>query len=710
MEKHTLKDGKLKLEDSYGVRISDAAFDLAVQGLKTCDSKLIFDDASPEKAMEILDGACKLVFERFRNCAYETFFYEEAHQLRWDLVELIELYNNRPNSKPGLWVTLLRWTRDCKSIFMDEFLSRWETVVGSPGGCHFLNQEFVQQLSLFKEINNKINDNNNVDDDASSQKSCLDDVAQFINVIRAKLVSSFGPLLTVTSTHVAEVASKMSDVPLTQILLPHNDYKKVKAKHMTDFRVLEQEDVVHDIYETLASSTRLSSSSGSTQPRGSFLLLGQSGAGKTEIAKAVAKHWYCDVSRLVEIDVSDLADESDLWRRLSEVVEKRPYSVIVLDKIDKASESVMRALVDISSKEVQTDVDLSDSIIFMTSDVGSDQLALVCRCHKEDEDTFKLFLLNPVKFRETHDCTLKGSGPERALIQVRKFFSAALLDSVDKVLFVERFHCYKDVFRVLLREIVRELYGQRLVVHVSDGALFFLLRDFLPRLREEGGKVLKRALLEQVIQRLPASQNLNNDVVYVDKHAGTTKVSFSFHRHEQSVDDWYFKLKDGTFDRLMVNLRTKVESTCRIFELRNEYIGLLDSNDIGSSKVLADNIFDEMLKWSPFQETPKDIYRDITENESCVPSSWEREFKDWKKKAEEFKRRTRAQKRQIMFELASTTKEERRRRVQDEEQRLMDKIEQKRRLRAEEQLKIAADNEAEKKIAGAESNEKKIEG
>ncbi|KAL3619306.1 hypothetical protein CASFOL_036876 [Castilleja foliolosa] len=68
-------------------------------------------------------------------------------------------------------------------------------------------------------------------------------------------------------------------------------------------------------------------------------------------------------------------------------------------------------------------------------------------------------------------------------------------------------------------------------------------------------------------------------------------------------------------------------------------------------------------------------YRDIAETESCVPSSWEREFKDWKKKAEEFKRRTRAEKRQLMFEFASTTKEEWRRRLQAEEQQLMDKIE-----------------------------------
>ncbi|KAL3644029.1 hypothetical protein CASFOL_011961 [Castilleja foliolosa] len=192
MEKHTVKvkEEKLKLEDRYNVQITDAAFDMAVQGLKTFDSKLIFDDASPKKAMEILDGACKLVLERFRNCEYETSFYEEAHQLRWDLVELIEIYRGTPNTNTRKWVTRLRWERDCESIFMNEFLCRWKHVVGSPGGCHFLNQEFVQQLSLFKETNNKINDNNDGDgDDGFSQKSRLDDVTRFINVIRSKLFS-----------------------------------------------------------------------------------------------------------------------------------------------------------------------------------------------------------------------------------------------------------------------------------------------------------------------------------------------------------------------------------------------------------------------------------------------------------------------------------------------------------------------------------------
>ncbi|GFP98124.1 chaperone protein clpb 1 [Phtheirospermum japonicum] len=622
MEKYTKRKLRKTLESRYWVKISDEAFDVAVQGLRTFDSKpIIDDDVSPEK---ILEGASKLVFERFKNCAYESALYDKAYQLRWALVTTPELYmKTGPDTKS--WLDQLKCERDSASVFMKEFSERWEDVLESSGGLGVLSPQCADKLSFFKDINNY----------ASSQTSHIDEVVRFLNDIRADLIGSFSPLLTVTGSDVAEVASNLTDVPSTMILLPSHDidHQKQKAINLTNLRVVDQQQVIREIYETLASSLRQSSSSSSTRPMGSFLLLGQSGAGKTEIAKAVAEHWYCDATRLVEIDMSDYADESVLWGRLSEVVAKRPYSVIVLDKIDKASLSVTRVLVDVLRNKAPSDVDLSNSIIFMTSSVGSDQLALFCKCHIRDEDTLKEYRRNREKFRKTHDCTLKGSGPERALIEAKKHLNGDVLDSVDKVLVVKRGN-YRAVFRVLLREIVRDLIGQRLVVYASDALLYFLMRKNVDRYNEERGHFLKRLLLEHVIKWLPVGQDLNNVVVHVDRpELGSSRVWFSFRRREQSVDDCYFDQQDGTFDKSIANLRTKVESVCRISKLMREYLGgLLESNECSPDQLLVGNICNEILKWAP---------RVIDRTDPCGLSSCERKQRDRMKNVQELRKRMR---------------------------------------------------------------------
>lgn len=96
------------------------------------------------------------------------------------------------------------------------------------------------------------------------------------------------------------MVSSLTDVPLTEIL-PSISYLKKTAIHKTNQRVANQEHVIDEIFKILAYKQTIARSTGL------FLLLGSSGTGKTEIAKAVAEHWYCDVSRLVEIDMSEYA-------------------------------------------------------------------------------------------------------------------------------------------------------------------------------------------------------------------------------------------------------------------------------------------------------------------------------------------------------------------------------------------------------------------
>ncbi|KAK6157141.1 hypothetical protein DH2020_011389 [Rehmannia glutinosa] len=531
-----LKEEKLKLEEKYCVRISEQAFDLAIVQCQ---------------AVEVLRGACELVLENFRNCAHESEFNEKSYVLRRSLVEIIQLYRDiHPDSQS--WMNRIRTERDYASIHMKDFIQEFNHVS--------LSSEFVKQLSFFKDYASKIADldcplpNENSWELASVDSDDVDvtkDVARFLNDLRGELVVRFGSLLTVEACHVAEVVSRLTDVPVTEILPSSREM----ARYRTKQRLVDQDRVIDEIFDSVRDEMMC-------RPKGSFLLLGAPGVGKREIAKAIAEHLYCDASRLVEIDMSEYEVPrlegsaspdylslrrrvQDLWDRLSEAVRKRPYSVILLDKIDKAAPFVRtgvlpRVLCNVASRDVNGNrVDFSKSIIFMTSSVGVDH--------------------------ETRNRDLKDD--------VRKFFGAHLLDYLDNVFVVEKYRDQRAVARLLLREIA----GRRFIVHASDAALDVLLEKASKDSVVGAGMAIKKSLLDHIVPHLSTAEGYDSVVVVcVDTLVGTYELDFRFHTQEQYLEDWYFKQKGGTFRKSIADLRIKVESAYRFFELRKECLLLLD--------------------------------------------------------------------------------------------------------------------------------------
>ncbi|KAL8046598.1 hypothetical protein ABFX02_08G187200 [Erythranthe guttata] len=538
-----LNGAKPELQKKYGVSISAAAVDLAVRGLKPFASELYPEDGPPQKCVRILEDACKLVQTKFGNFGDEIEFNEKVYELGRSLVELIELY--RDNSFDSrFWVDRLR---DHAASF------NWtETNLNEVVGA----------------------------------------VDQFLVDTRRSQVLRFKSLLTVEACHVAEVISSLTDVPITQIIPSNINNDKKNAIEMTNKRVVNQERVVNEIFEILASKKPIVTK----RPRGSFLLVGPTGVGKREIAKAVALHWYCDATRLVEIDMSEYAEppmkssaydlsesgskskHQHLRNRLNEVVANRPYSVIVLDKIDKASfDTVTRVLLPILSDGSAESVDFSKCIIFMTSSVGSDQLVSSCACYNRDEVRWKRFCSNPLEFYKNHDCTFKDSDRARVLIEATKIIGADLLLSLDKILVVGMFHNKIAVARLLLREIIRENYGESLVVHASNAALDLLFLRTRKQRLGVGGKAIKQALIKYVISPLSAANLLSNVFVCVDTFVGTSKLSFRAQPHGRSAADLYFKFKVGTFDIFIADLKMKMEAVNKIFHLRSEFFDLSES-------------------------------------------------------------------------------------------------------------------------------------
>ncbi|CAA0841830.1 Unknown protein [Striga hermonthica] len=391
----------------------------------------------------------------------------------------------------------------------------------------------------------------------------------------------FNRSLTVSPPHVWEVVSRMSDVPLVE-LSSSTGYLKEQACCLTKKRLVGLDSTIDGIFEALAASCTNSGRAGA-RPRGLFLLVGRCGSGITEIAKAVAQHWYGDASRLVEIEMCKYYDgnpsgmetrDPESWprtkaslelflSRLSEVVRKRPYSVILLDGIYRAGFCV-KGLLQVLRGDAPTGVDFSKCIIFMAARRGrfGYGLNVNCTCFGERPQLEEAFERDPAGFERAHDCLPKLLEDALSMVctnlfisfiltcividlylQGRHLIGSELFDSmVDRAFAVDVRHNEKAVCRMLLREMVGEVGEGRILVHISDAALNAILwKSYASFSLSTPGKLLKQMLVEEVRPQLVAARA-----------------------------DAYFKHKDGTFGSVVANLRLKLQSACNLFELRKQ--------------------------------------------------------------------------------------------------------------------------------------------
>ncbi|KAL6533786.1 hypothetical protein OROHE_013619 [Orobanche hederae] len=575
-----LKGARSRLEAKYTVRILKTTFHAIIDALKAFYSSLAAPDESEirEKAKEILDRACKLVVERFTNCAYEGEFYEKQNQLCRALVDVKELCRDYDNPDSWDWLTRAKRERDEASIFLADFLARWDSVLDSSVFPWICRQEKAHRLRVLENCASKLERGQSTSSPEVRKHYC-----RFVDRVQRRLILQLGSLLTVTPDHAWEVVSSMTDIPLVEFVPCISAFKEA-ALHKTKQRVVDQDDIVDGVFEILVSRTSLRHKR--ARPRGLFLLVGQSGVGCTDIAKAVAEHWYGDVSRLVEIDVSQYDNYSDPSRSkceverfrncLTEVVRKRPYSVILLDEVNRpltCLRSFLEALRDDTATDEGYSVDFSRSIIFMASKRISGECVTRCTCLDNNLQLLEEFKRDPVEYVRIHDCSRRTL--KTALSVGTRVLGAELLDSmVDRAFLMNRLHNMKAVCRMLLREIVREVPEGRFIFHISDAALNVVLWNSRAMFsKSTSGKALKEMLVADVRPLLAAASGCNNVVVYVDVLVGTGELSFRTEANKRSLADCYFKHKDGTFGGVLANLRIKMQSAYKFFELRKQMKG-----------------------------------------------------------------------------------------------------------------------------------------
>lgn len=310
-------------------------------------------------------------------------------------------------------------------------------------------------------------------------------------------IQSNGKMLkeSVDSEDIAEIVSKWTGVPVSR-LLQGEMAKLLSLEEQLEHRVVGQEEALVAVSDAVRRSR--SGLSDPNRPIGSFMFLGPTGVGKTETAKALAELLFNDEKALLRIDMSEYGEKHSVSRligappgyvgydeggQLTEVVRRRPYSVILLDEVEKAHPEVFNVLLQVLDDGRLTDgqgrtVDFKNTVIIMTSNLGSQ--------HYGDP-------LSDTDFDETK---------EKVLEEVKHYFRPEFINRLDELIVFRSLgiNQIKGIVRIQLEGLRKRLAERRMDLEVSEDALVQLAsRGFDP---VYGARPLKRAIQNELVNPL----------------------------------------------------------------------------------------------------------------------------------------------------------------------------------------------------------------
>ncbi len=275
--------------------------------------------------------------------------------------------------------------------------------------------------------------------------------------------------LTMSSDDVAEVVARMTGVPVKKVIRSEAKYLLNLEKSLGKY-VIGQDEAVKAVAQAVRRN-RMGISSGS-RPIGSFIFLGPTGVGKTELARVLAREFFGSADTLVKIDMSEFGERHTVARlvgapagyvgyddggQLTDKVRRQPYSLVLFDEIEKAHPEVFNMLLQILEDGVLTDakgrkIDFTNTIVIMTSNIGAEKL------QKEASLGFHASSTGEIKDLDA----LHTSNKDKVLDDLKKTMRPELLNRIDKII-VFRALTKKDVLKILDLQI--DELRQRLVRH-----------------------------------------------------------------------------------------------------------------------------------------------------------------------------------------------------------------------------------------------------
>jgi ATP-dependent Clp protease ATP-binding subunit ClpB len=380
-----LRGLKPRYEAHHGVRITDAA----IVSAAVLSDRYITDRFLPDKAIDLIDEAAARL--RIENDSMPA----ELDEIRRKMMQLqIEIEALRREKDSASKAQLEKAQRELSELQEknSQLTARWQNEVGAMRKIKELQEQLDQKQVELEQAKRQ----GKLEVASRIQYGDLRELQRQLDEGHSKLqaLTSDGRALVkeeVTSDEIAAVVSRWTGVPVSRMLEGERE-KLLKMEERLGKRVIGQEAAVKAVSDAVRRNR--AGLGDPNRPIGSFLFLGPTGVGKTELCKALAEFLFDDENAMVRIDMSEFMEQHSVARligappgyvgyeeggRLTEAVRRRPYSVILFDEIEKAHRDVFNVLLQVLDDGRLTDgqgrtVNFKNTVIVMTSNLGSQEI------------------------------------------------------------------------------------------------------------------------------------------------------------------------------------------------------------------------------------------------------------------------------------------------------------------------------------------------
>ena len=487
-----LRGIKEKYEVHHKVRIKDEAVIAAVE----LSQRYISNRFLPDKAIDLMDeSAAKLRLEI-------DSVPEELDEIERKIMQLEIEREAIKREKDEQKVSILSEEIANLSEERDQLRAKWQEEKAVVDGIQAKKKE-IEDLRLEAEQAERTGDFGKVAEIRYGKtKTVEDELHILMTELQAKQANSSLVKEEVTSEDIAEVVSKWTGIPVQSMLQSERE-KLLNLEGELHQRVVGQEDAIGAISDAIRRSR--AGLSDPNKPIGSFIFLGTTGVGKTELAKALAVYLFNKEDALVRIDMSEYQEKHTVSRligappgyvgydeggQLTEAVRRKPYSVILLDEIEKAHPDVFNILLQVLDDGRLTDnkgrvANFINTIVIMTSNIGSHLI----------QDRF-------LEITDTNADEVEAKTKVEVFELLKKTIRPEFLNRIDEIIMFKPLtrDNIRGIVDIQFRSLQKMLSAQNIKITATDEAL-----DWLGEIGYDpqfGARPLKRAMQREVLNKL----------------------------------------------------------------------------------------------------------------------------------------------------------------------------------------------------------------
>ena len=492
-----LRGLKDRYEVYHGVKITDSALVAAA----TLSHRYISDRFLPDKAIDLVDEACALIKTELDSMPTEL--DEQRRKIMQMEIEEAALKKETDKLSAERLENLQKELAEQRESFAGK-KAQWDNEKHSVENLSVLREKIE---NMNKEIE-KAQRSYDLNRAAELQYGELPKLQKQLEIEEEKVKSKDLSLVhdRVTDEEIARIISRWTGIPVAKL----TEGERTKILHLDDElhkRVIGQEDGVRKVTDAIIRSK--AGIKDPTKPIGSFLFLGPTGVGKTELAKALAASMFDDEQNMVRIDMSEYMEKYSVSRligappgyvgyeeggQLTEAVRRKPYSVVLFDEIEKAHPDVFNVLLQVLDDGRITDsqgrtVDFKNTILIMTSNIGSS------------------YLLDGIE----PDGSIRQESQDLVMNDLRAHFRPEFLNRLDEIIMFKPLtkENIGNIVDLMMADLNRRLADQEIRLELTDEAKSYIIDGGYDPVY--GARPLKR-FLQKNVETLAARMILSGNV------------------------------------------------------------------------------------------------------------------------------------------------------------------------------------------------------